>query len=208
MKTVKRNKLVFGFGANDADYVIEPMLNGKQVRCLFYRTWTSMLRRCYSEAHLKKYPTYIGCSVCDEWLTFSNFKKWMETKDFEGKHLDKDLKVLGNKVYSLNTCMFVSPAINKLLNDHAAKMGLYPQGVYFFKGREKYRAQIRFKGKSKHLGLYTTIKAAELAYLTAKHEIVKQAAKDETDKEVSAALYMQAKLILDKHNTLKQGSDY
>ena len=208
MKTIKRNKLVFGFGANDADYVIAPMLNGKQVTCVFYETWKSMLRRCYSDKYQNKHPTYIGCSVCDEWLKFSNFKKWMESKDFEGKQIDKDLKIEGNKVYSPNTCMFVSGAINSLLLDCAATRGIYPQGVHFDKSRGKYRSTIRCEGKKKTLGYYTTIKAAELAYLTAKHEIVKQAAKDETDKEVSAALYMQAKLILDKHNTLKQGSDY
>jgi len=208
MKTIKRNKLVYGVGINDSDYVTRTMLNGKKVRCVFYQTWCGMLRRCYLEAHLKKYSTYIGCSVCDEWLTFSNFKKWMDSKDFEGKQLDKDLKVLGNKVYSPNTCMFVTGATNKLLTSNSATRGTYPQGVDFSKGREKYRAAVRMNGKIKHLGRYITIKAAELAYLTAKHEIVLQAAKDQTDKEVSAALYMQAKLILDKHNTLKQGSDY
>jgi len=199
MKTIKRNKLVCGVGVNDSDYLTYNIVNGKYVMCLFYQTWKCMLSRCYSEKCQKnKYLTYIGCSVCDEWLTFSNFKKWMGSKDFKGKQIDKDLKVAGNKIYSPNTCMFVTCAINQLLTNHGAKRGLYPQGVDLPNTSVKYRAQIRFKGKSKHLGLYTTIKEAELAYLTAKHKIVKQAAKHESDQEVSQALHMQAGLIFNK----------
>jgi len=198
MKKIKRNKLVYGVGVNDADYVVNPTIKGNRVMCAFYRTWFSMLKRCYSKVYQKKNPTYIGCSVCDEWLTFSNFKEWMQSKDFKGKQIDKDLKVAGNKIYSPNTCMFVTCAINQLLTNNAAKRGLYPQGIDFNKVREKYRAAVRMNGKKKYLGLYTTIKSAELAYLTEKHEIVKQAANDELDQEVSQALHMQAGLILDK----------
>jgi hypothetical protein len=208
MKTPNKNKFVYGVGVNDADYVIKPKIKDKRVICVFYRTWQDMIKRCYSDKCQKIQTTYLDCSVCDEWLIFSNFKKWMENKDFEGKQIDKDLKVQGNKVYSPNACMFVSGAINSLLLDCAATRGIYPQGVIFSKCKGKYRANVSFSGENKHIGYYTTIKAAELAYLTAKHEIVLQAAKDETDQEVSEALYMQAGLILDKHNTLKQGSDY
>jgi len=198
MKTIKRNKLVCGVGLNDADYITAPKINGKLEVCYYYQTWKDMLIRCYSPRENKRSPTYIGCTVCDEWLIFSNFKKWMELKDFKGKRLDKDLKVSGNKIYSSNTCMFVTCAINNLLTNHAAKRGQYPQGVDSPNNSVKYRAQISFKGKFKHLGLYTTIKEAEIAYLAAKHEIVKQAAIDESDQEVSQALHMQAGLIFNK----------
>jgi hypothetical protein len=208
MTMIKGIKLVCGVGINDADYVTQPTINGKQIICVLYQTWRNMILRCYSEKLKKLRPTYIGCIVCDEWLTFSNFKKWMETKEFHGKELDKDLKVLGNKIYSPINCMFVSSAINKLLTDSAGIRGIYPQGLGFNIPSGKYIAYVSINGKLKNLGRYTTIKAAELAYLTAKHEIVLQAAKDETDQEVSEALYMQAGLILDKHNTLKQGSEY
>jgi len=197
MRVYKR-KLLYGVGFNDADYVTEPRINGKQVVCAFYKTWKNMFGRCYSDKLQSRYPTYIGCSVCDEWLIFSNFKRWMESKDFEGKHLDKDLKVSGNKVYGPDNCMLVSQAINNILNDNALQRGVYPQGVSFNKPSKKYRAYVKFSGKFKHLGLYTTIKEAELAYLTAKHQAVKQAANDEADQEVSQALHMQAGLIFNK----------
>jgi len=198
MKTIKRNKLVCGVGLNDADYNVYSKINGKQVMCKFYKTWSNMIRRCYSEIYQKKNPTYICCTVNDCWLVFSNFKKWMETKDFKEKQLDKDLKVAGNKVYGPDNCMFVSSSINKILINSVARIGICPQGVYFDKRTEKYCANVSDNIKTKYLGAYTTIKEAELAYLIAKHKIVKQAASDEADQEVSQALHMQAGLILDK----------
>lgn len=79
----KKPKLVYGVGINDADYPTtqREKVNGEWKitwRCLYYDRWVSMLTRCYSSKCHEKQPTYKGCSVCDEWLTFSNFRKWME----------------------------------------------------------------------------------------------------------------------------------
>lgn len=79
-----------------------------------YDTWTDMLRRCYCPIHLKNRPTYIGCSICSDWHNFQNFAKWYVHNYIEGYHLDKDIKVKGNKIYSPDTCMFVSPLDNTL----------------------------------------------------------------------------------------------
>lgn len=68
-------RLVFGVGINDADYAVQPKINGVQVCCLFYRKWKNMLERCYYPKELVKHPTYQGCVVCDEWIYFSNFKE-------------------------------------------------------------------------------------------------------------------------------------
>lgn len=38
-----------------------------------YKRWIGMLKRCYSEKELIKCPTYIDCSVCEEWHLYSNF---------------------------------------------------------------------------------------------------------------------------------------
>ena len=62
--------LICGVGVNDANYAT----SGKRM-CPFYRRWINMLERCYSEKFQEKNPTYRGCSVCEEWLTFSNFKR-------------------------------------------------------------------------------------------------------------------------------------
>ncbi len=67
-----------------------------------------MLQRCYSESYLNKRPSYRGCSVCEEWKTFSNFMAWMKNKNMENLELEKDILVPGNKLYSPETCVFVS----------------------------------------------------------------------------------------------------
>ena len=132
-------RLVNGVGVNDADYVVEKLettgyVNGKQKQklvwyCPHYRAWRGMLSRCYSAKYQEKQPTYIGCSVSEEWLTFSNFKAWMEKQKWEGMHLDKDLLIEGNKIYSADTCVFVSPLVNTFINDQMAKRGEWLIGV-------------------------------------------------------------------------------
>lgn len=77
-----------------------------------YKTWINMLNRCYDPMYQARCPTYVGCSVCAEWHNFQNFAEWMSTQDHEGKQLDKDIKVEGNKVYSPDTCTFATPADN------------------------------------------------------------------------------------------------
>lgn len=100
---------VQGVGIMDADYIVDVreywVENGKRKSrlvwsCPFHRKWSDMLVRCYSPKRLEYRQSYAGCYVCDEWLTFSNFKSWMEKQDWEGKHLDKDLLQTGSKVYS------------------------------------------------------------------------------------------------------------
>lgn len=189
---LKRGKLVCGVGINDADYVVKVMetigyVDGKQRRrlvwiCPSYRIWVNMLVRCYNEKFHTKNSTYKGCSVYEEWLTFSNFKAWMETQDWQGKQLDKDLITEGNKVYSPDTCVFVSVKINNFLIESGAARGEYPIGVYYMKKPEDmvneftkpYRAVISdASGKKKHLGVFTSPEEAHAAWLKAKLEQAK-----------------------------------
>ena len=128
---------VYGVGTNDAGYAIQVMesvrgANGKPKQriiwfCPFYRRWVHMLERCYSERYQEKKPTYIGCTVCEEWLRFSNFKSWMETQDWEGKHLDKDLLVEGNKIYSPDTCILVY--LSQMLLTHSLQTARQSEGI-------------------------------------------------------------------------------
>jgi hypothetical protein len=77
-----------------------------------YSRWKGILCRCYSESTHLQSPTYKDCFVSDEWLNFQNFAKWFETNYVEGYHIDKDIKVEGNRMYGPDTCMFVSPQEN------------------------------------------------------------------------------------------------
>ena len=77
-----------------------------------YKRWENMIERCYREGGVGNYK---DCSVCEEWLIFENFYRDIQTMENYGLpniHLDKDLKVKGNKVYSLNTCQFISDVAN------------------------------------------------------------------------------------------------
>ncbi len=80
-----------------------------------YFCWQNMIRRCYSDIEQKKCPTYIGCTVCREWLNFQTFCEWYNsnTPNDGGKYqIDKDIKVKGNRVYSPLTCKLVTAQEN------------------------------------------------------------------------------------------------
>lgn len=125
-------KLVCGFGINDADYVVQRKYrdsNGKRKTdyCPYYRKWQNMVERCYSNRC--GYSTYSKTFVCEEWKYFSNFKSWMETKDWEGKYLDKDLLGDGT-LYSPETCCFIDNQTNVFIRESVtSKQGLF-KGVH------------------------------------------------------------------------------
>ncbi len=90
-------------------------IGGKQTKP--YKTWKGMLERCYSKNYQNRQPTYIGCTVCLDWHNFQNFAKWYHENhptDGGNYHLDKDIKIEGNKEYSPSACMFVSPEDNAI----------------------------------------------------------------------------------------------
>lgn len=156
-------KLVAGIGINDADYPIFKTIGGKREICPYYRKWADMLNRAYK---LGKH-SYISCEVCDEWLTFSNFKRWMEEQDWEGKQLDKDL--LGDgKLYSPDTCCFIDSKANSFLTTRRAGRGNYPLGVRRKPGC-RFEARVNDgSGRPKSLGYFGCATAAHLAWKAAK----------------------------------------
>jgi len=90
----------------------KPVVNGKHTKT--YITWRNMLGRCYSDKVQVKQPTYIGCTVADEWHNFQNFAQWFDENYVEGYDLDKDIKFEGNKIYSPENCLFVSRKENNI----------------------------------------------------------------------------------------------
>ena len=177
-------KLLYGKGNNDASYLVNSIVEGRRIRCPYYRKWDSMLTRCYSKNFHSKYPTYGDCFVCEEWLLFSNFKKWMKTQDWEDKHLDKDLISTGNKEYRPDTCMFIDKDVNTLMNNSGARRGKYPQGVTYVRKSGNFKARTHFKGKIISIGTFKSCKDAENAYLDRKFEIVRIIAKEYISKDV------------------------
>ena len=195
-----KNKLVCGVGVNDLGYrvhVYEYVTEngGKRIRktvftCPYYVVWKEMLRRCYSEKFLESRPTYIGTTVCSEWVYASEFKKWMEREDWQGKSLDKDIIVRGNKLYSPKTCAFVLKATNTFVIACDASRGEYPIGVCLYKSTGKYLAFCRnpFTRKQEHLGLFLTPGEAHEAWRRRKHELAQLVAATESDPRVVEAL--------------------
>jgi len=135
-----------------------------------YTCWKGMLTRCYYAKFQDKYPTYKGCSVCEDWHNFQNFAKYYENNYKDGYHLDKDLLFKGNKVYSPKTCIFVPPKFNSFMLGHGAKRGKHKVGVYLYsEGTSPYRASISNNtGKIIHLGHFTTEEEAYQAWLSNK----------------------------------------
>lgn len=167
-----RRRPIFGVGINDYDgNVIDENGNIKY----FYSVWHSMIRRCYSANHQKIGTSYIGCTVCDEWKKLSKFKEWFDENYIDECHLDKDILVQDNKVYSPTTCCFVPQYINSLLTDHKAARGKYMLGVV--KSKNVFTACVNRDGKSVHLGIFDTETEAHNAYVKAKKEIIKDTAK-------------------------------
>ena len=164
---LSRRKLVFGIGINDVEYITGCAVNGKRVMCPYYRAWTGMLKRCYSDKFQANNSTYHGCTVCKSWLVFSSFRAWMINQDWQNMELDKDIKVKGTKTYSPDTCLFISAPLNLLLNNNASRRGDYPRGVSLDKATGKFKAQIRCNNKKKHLGYHDTPKQAEKVYIAA-----------------------------------------
>jgi hypothetical protein len=174
----------------------KPTTNEQRLHTKGYLKWRAMLRRCTCKLWLAKHPTYLGCSVCESWLTFSNFYTWLEkTPNFQDLSLDKDILVPGNKVYSPDTCCLITQHVNTLLTSCTSSRGDYPVGVTYSKRENKYRAVLSTFGASKHIGTFKTPEEASDAYLTAKKEHILEVALTQ-DTRVATALVTYAKALI------------
>lgn len=108
---------------NDSPTPILRKSKGKVVwKCPYYKRWKKILDRCYGKSNLIDNPTYYPVTVCNEWLYFSNFKNWMIEQesllgDLSNLHIDKDLLVRDNLVYSPTTCTFLHPKVNNFMTE-------------------------------------------------------------------------------------------
>ena len=194
---------VYGVGINDTGYATQKTVtdysakysSGEYKRkvvwkCIFYQTWVDMLKRCYSKKHQESKPTYKGCTVSEEWLLFSNFRAWMVEQDWEGFQLEKDLLIRGNKIYSPETCVFVTSQVNNFILEGGRSRGEWPIGVYWDSANLKFKAVCRnpFTRKSEHLGRFSCEYEAHKAWLAKKLEHAYALAAIQTDPRVAKAL--------------------
>ena len=183
----RTRKLVYDIGINDMP---EGYCTGPEKP--IYDRWAHVLYRAgggEDGAFYKKHPTYVGTTVCEEWLTLSNFVAWVKShENWQGKHIDKDILCPGNKHYSPETCVLVSHDLNNLLCDSAARRGECPKGVNEYttpSGIKRYRARLStiVNGSVKRisLGVRATQKEAHRAYCNAKEEYIREIAENLTD---------------------------
>lgn len=85
-----------------------------------YYTWRNMIRRCYDKEY-RAYKWYgaKGVSVCDRWKRLDYFVEDIskirnfDLQKFNSGELELDKDIYGDhKIYSLETCCFVSHAEN------------------------------------------------------------------------------------------------
>lgn len=133
-----------------------------------YTRWCSMFERCYNEKHIQKHPSYQVCLVAPEWHNFQNFADWFykNKPEYKNFHLDKDLLLKGNKIYSSTSCCFIPPEVNGLFVLRQRDRGDLPIGVCLSGG--KYMAQLSKAGRQEILGYFDRAVDAFLAYKNAK----------------------------------------
>ena len=171
----------------------------KDAKTKTYQTWSKMIQRCYGDVKNIRNRTYEDCYVSENFLNFSEFKKWcinqigVDSFDEKGKNfqLDKDILVKGNKVYSEDTCCFVPQEINTVLLTSKRIRGDNPIGVFYHNRDKKYVAKCKISNKTVHLGYYLTSTEAFIAYKKFKESYIKEVAnkwKDQIDVRVYEAL--------------------
>ena len=167
---------VFGVGVLGTKY--SSKVNGIQTK--EYVLWCGMLQRCYSDTYKKKRPTYEGCKCSDNFLHYEYFYEWCHKQvgfNNEGWHLDKDLLIKGNKVYSEDSCVFIPAEINSLLIKSTASRGEHLIGVHWSNTNKAFRARVcKNKGKREYLGSFKTEIEAFNAYKEAKESFIKEQA--------------------------------
>lgn len=137
--------------------------------------WHNMLQRCYCNKFHERQTTYKHTTVCDRWLTYSNFENdILNMKNFnrfieDGWELDKDLIEIGNNVYSSQTCCFVPKSLNSKFSqiskifEEDKGFSILPYGSF----------RVKIQGTATgHLGCFKTKEEALSVYRKKKCEIL------------------------------------
>lgn len=125
---------------------------GVDTNSLIYRKWVNMMQRCYYDKVHEQKPYYADCTVCEEWLNFSNFEIWYNENHIEGKKfdLDKDILVQGNTEYSPDTCALISHYTNTVFEDRGMKSNIVENKD------GKFDTSMTILGKKVEIGVFDT----------------------------------------------------
>jgi len=189
----KEFRIVYGVGVAD----VPPEYRVSE--CVFYRHWCEMLKRCYYSGFLREKPAYIGCTVFPEWHRFSSFKAWMESREWQGKVIDKDIMVYGNKIYSPETCIFVEPRINSFVTERKSNSPNELFGACWNKKQRKYVSSCaNGKGKNIYLGSFDLEIDAHKAWAYQKIKLVVDGSLGDLDDSIAQALVSRYQSYIDR----------
>lgn len=153
-------------------------VNGKITKQ--YNAWSNIILRCYSDKHRYLFEAYPDCEICEEWCNFQVFAKWFDDNYYpvEGRlHVDKDVLVYGNKIYSPDTCLLLPQRINMIfMTKPKTRDADLPNTIH----RCKSGFQASYNGKS--LGIFCTLEEAILAHDDKKRIHIKKVAEEYKNK--------------------------
>lgn len=198
--------MVYDFKDKNGNWRKSYTVNGISYQTRSGVLWNGMNDRCNPNGTVQKNnPTYIGCT--NEFYSFHEFSEWCQSQygyliiEKSGKlwQLDKDLLSVGNKIYSMDTCIFVPCRVNTLLNSRRTSRGEYPIGVNWIRRDNKFAASCNDgSGKQKGLGSFNTPMEAHQAWQKAKIDRIQSICNDTEIKlhtKLLPALQIQLELI-------------
>ena len=147
-------------GINDFNYI-------SKSKC--YRRWKAILERV-NDINNKVYK---NVSICEEWLLFSNFKRWYDENYVEGFQIDKDLlSSPNNKIYSPQTCCFLP----RIINNAIKSLNINSNAGVKQQKNGKFCVVLSHFNKQSLVGYFSSIQEAKIAYNAAKKQYIKELA--------------------------------
>ena len=149
-----------GVGAYSSRFINE---HGNVKESREYKKWRNMLERCYHLNNYNSRPSYEGCTVDEKWHNFQNFAEWYvkQIGHDKGWHVDKDLLIKGNKVYSENTCILLPIELNTMLTEPIKKYNKdkLPKG-YRYSPNGSIRASLNLSDRKMYSKTFTNLDEA------------------------------------------------
>lgn len=153
--------------------------------------WKDLIFRVYGNKKTDSTSLrYKECKVCEDWIRYPNFFKWVRSQENYDKWLngerwclDKDILIKGNKLYSPETCCLVPVNVNTLFVKRDVVRGGLPIGVIRNHKRFSALYSDQFTKKYAYGGTYDTPEEAfYLGYKPNKENMIKRVAQSEYDK--------------------------
>lgn len=162
-----------------------------------YNIWMAIIKRVFKAKEKNaKNTLYKDVKICDEWMYFPNFVKWLKEQSNYDKwkqgtnhewSIDKDiLSSLDNKIYSPETCCLVPSYINSSVIDVRCKDKTLPVGVMKFSNKYYYYFDNEV-GKNQY---FETIEETQESYINYKNNKRKHLAQKAYDnKDITEKCY-------------------